>query len=250
MPPDSKVSVESFARQCNGQMIPLSKSLSYFSVIPLEDVDLQRLVYDPASAIPPRVASFLPKLRIVVVAYLEKTGVGERAKTHVAFRRPPQARRVFSDSIELGEETFVFLAAKDEDVADYHDTLYNEIAMLLVRFARNDVVKRFSELLREELKTNVHGEIDDPSWKLKEQLLRRQADPARNTKLLQSYCDQALTDTLTLYLHGLCCDIDVEGGPRQLASTHMRRRLELLRDLLPPPTGVALFPEELAQPAI
>ena len=81
MPPDSKVPVESFARECNGQMIPLSKSLSYFSVIPLEDADLQRFVYDPASTIPPRVASFLPKLRIVVVAYLERSGSGEDATT-------------------------------------------------------------------------------------------------------------------------------------------------------------------------
>ena len=143
----------------------------------------------------------------------------------------------------------MFLAAKDEDVADYHDTLYNEIAMLIVSRAREEVVKRFSELVREELQAGVHGEIDDPSWKLKEQLLRRQSDPTRKTKLMRAYCEQALTDTLTLYLHGLCCDIDVEGGPRQLASTHMRRRLELLRELLPPPSGVALFPEELAQPA-
>ena len=249
MPPDSKVSVESFARQCNGQMIPLSKTLSYFSVIPLEDVDLQRLVYDPASTIPPRVAAYLPKLRIVVVAFLEKTGSGDQSKTHVSFRQPPQTRRAFSDSFDLGDETFIFLATKDEDVADYHDTLYHEIALLLVRQAQSEVVERFRELVRGELKSAVHGEIDDPSWKLKEDLLRRQSDPARQTKLMRSYCEQALTDTLTLYLHGLCCDIDVEGGPRQLASKHMRRRLELLRDLLPPPSGVALFPEELAQPS-
>jgi hypothetical protein len=54
-----------------------------------------------------------------------------------------------------------------------------------------------------------------------------------------------MSDTLVLYLHGLCCDIDVESGPRQLASRFVRRRLERLRDLLPPPAGVALFPEEL-----
>jgi len=247
MPPDSKVSVGSFARQSNGQMIPLSKSLSYFSVIPLEDTDLQRLVYDPASTIPPRIASFLPKLRIVVVAYLERTGPGDDAETHVTFRRPPQARRIFSDSVQVGDETFIFLAAKDEDVADYHDTLYQEIAFLLVDSAREEVVERFCELVREELKTAVHGEIDDPSWRLKEKLLSKQTDPLRKTKLMRSYCEQALADTLTLYLHGLCCDIDVEAGPRQLPSGRIRKRLELLRSLLPPPKGVAVFPEELPQ---
>ena len=43
-------------------------------------------------------------------------------------------------------------------------------------------------------------------------------DPKRNSKALQVYLRQSMTDTLTLYLHGLCCDIDIEAGPRQLAS--------------------------------
>ena len=52
-------------------------------------------------------------------------------------------------------------------------------------------------------------------------------------------------DSLTLFLHGICCDIDVETGPRQLASRHMRKRLELLRGFYPPPKGYAVFPEDL-----
>jgi hypothetical protein len=50
---------------------------------------------------------------------------------------------------------------------------------------------------------------------------------------------------MTLYLHGLCCDIDVETGPRQIASRYLRRRLRLLSDLFPPPEGFAVFPEDL-----
>ena len=38
---------------------------------------------------------------------------------------------------------------------------------------------------------------------------------------------------MTLYLHGLCCDIDVETGPRQLPSRHLRKRLEALKSLFP-----------------
>jgi hypothetical protein len=52
-------------------------------------------------------------------------------------------------------------------------------------------------------------------------------------------------DTLTLYLHGICCDIDVDTGPRQLPSRFMRRRLMLLEELFPPPKGYAVFPEQL-----
>ena len=102
-------------------------------------------------------------------------------------------------------------------------------------------------MLRSELKSDTHGEIDEKSWRMKEQLIRRQSDLGRDTKLRQSYFRQALEDTLTLYLHGLCCDIDVDTGPRQLASRHIRRRLQLLREIWPPPAGFALFPEELTE---
>jgi hypothetical protein len=54
-----------------------------------------------------------------------------------------------------------------------------------------------------------------------------------------------MRDTLTLFLHGICCDIDVEPGPRQLASRFIRKRLELFKGAFPPPEGYALFPEQV-----
>jgi hypothetical protein len=61
------------------------------------------------------------------------------------------------------------------------------------------------------------------------------------------YARQALIDTLTLYLHGICCDIDVEPGPRQLPSRFLRKRLTLLEENFGPPEGFAVFPEEITQ---
>jgi hypothetical protein len=78
--------------------------------------------------------------------------------------------------------------------------------------------------------------------------VRRQTATNRETKLFRDYTRQSFSDTLTLYLHGLCCDIDVEPGPRQLASRYLRKRLEVLRQLYPPPDNYSLFPEELRQP--
>jgi hypothetical protein len=46
-------------------------------------------------------------------------------------------------------------------------------------------------------------------------------------------------------LHGTCCDIDVETGPRQMPSRYLRRRLELLISIYPPPEGYAALPEQL-----
>ena len=75
--------------------------------------------------------------------------------------------------------------------------------------------------------------------------MRRQANARKETKLFRDYARQSFEDTLTLYLHGTCCDIDVETGPRQMPSRYLRKRLELLYSLYPPPEGYAVFPEQL-----
>ena len=80
---------------------------------------------------------------------------------------------------------------------------------------------------------------------LKQSLLRRQTNVRKETKLFREYARQAFEDTLTLYLHGTCCDIDVETGPRQMPSRYLRRRIELLMSLFPPPEGYAVLPEQL-----
>jgi hypothetical protein len=242
---ESSMSVQSFAASASEQMVPVTSALSYCVVAPQDDVDLQRLVHDPASATPPALASILPNLRIVVAAYLEKPHGKAGEGPLLVFKKPPQSRRLFAASVEHDGELFVFLAAKDEDVADYHDSLYYELATLAVDRSDGEVTGHYHALLRSELKGDVRGEVDDASWKLKDQLLSRQTDPARNTKLFQAYARESMIDTLTLYLHGLCCDLDVEAGPRQLPSGHLRKRLELLRELFPPPKGVVVFPEEL-----
>ena len=50
-------------------------------------------------------------------------------------------------------------------------------------------------------------------------------------------------------MHGICCDIDVETGPRQLPSRYLRKRLEVLLGLYPPPAGYAVFPEHQERPS-
>lgn len=246
-PPSTDVSVKSFAAAANAQMIPVTGSLSYCSVTPHEDVDLQRLIHDPASATPPVIASILPRLHIVLADYLEKPHGKAAGGPVLAFKQPVESRRVFSAHVQEDGEDFIFLASKEEDVADYHDALYYELATLVVDRAEEESTSQFYALLRDELRNEVRGEVDDQSWKLKDQLLSRQADPAKNTKAFRTYAREAMIDTLTLYLHGLCCDLDVEAGPRQLPSRFLRRRLELLQGLFPPPSGIAVFPEDLPQ---
>jgi len=263
MPMVSKVSLPSFVAQCAGQMVPLGRSFSYFAALPLEENDLRKLLYDPVAAVPPRAGELLPDLRIVLVPHLEneepetgrngsasaepskKTKSRRKGSPVVAFSEPPRSRQIPSATAEREGQTFLFLAVKHADLAEYHYTFYNNFASLMATRLENGSRQRFQKLVREELASETHGEVDEKSWRLKEKLTQRNGDFAHESKPLQDYFRQALEDTLTLYLHGLCCDIDVESGPRQLASRYLRRRLLLLREMLPPPDGFALFPEEL-----
>ena len=139
----------------------------------------------------------------------------------------------------------VAFGIKDLEVADYHYQFYNFLAMLMAERWSQEVQDRFFRTIREELSAEVHGEVDEKSWHLKQALLRRQSNARKETKLFRDYARQAFEDTLTLYLHGTCCDIDVETGPRQMPSRYLRRRLELLLALFPPPEGYAVLPEQL-----
>ena len=163
----------------------------------------------------------------------------------VAFAAPAASTRALSARFDANGGAVLVFAIKDQDVADYHYFFYRAIAGIIADHFRPEKLAGYFDLLREELRDRVHGEIEEESWKLKQTLLQRQTDVRRDTKLFRSYAHQSLIDTLTLYLHGICCDIDVETGPRQMPSRYLRRRIELLISMFPPPQGYAVLPEQL-----
>jgi hypothetical protein len=205
--------------------------------------DLRQYLNDPIAAISPAIVAALPPVGLILAPYLEKgNGKGGDA---VTFERPADARYLACSRRDLPDMAVLALSIKDIEVADYHYQLYNALAALVAERWSPDVQERFFRTIREELSAEVHGEVDEKSWHLKQALQRRQTNVRKETKLFREYARQAFEDTLTLYLHGTCCDIDVETGPRQMPSRYLRRRLELLVSLFPPPEGYAVLPEQL-----
>jgi hypothetical protein len=262
----SKLSVRQFAEQFRGEMIPLSNTFSYFCAsTPMSEEDLKEYLEEPVAALPPSVAAALPKISIFLVPYLERAGALERKKAlvvpastlvsnaadYVSIERPPDELLSTSTQLKLGDETVLAFALKDQEVAEYHYRLYHLLATLMAdRIATAEdgqkVDNRYSHLLREELGADVHGEVDEPSWRLKQNLRRPGGSRmGQRGKAFGEYERQSFIDTLTLYLHGICCDIDVDTGPRQLPSRNLRKRLTLLELLFPPPKGYVIFPEQL-----
>jgi hypothetical protein len=163
----------------------------------------------------------------------------------ISIEKPPENKLSWATQLRVGNEQVLVFALKDQEVAEYHYRFYRLLALLMADRCTDAENASFLSLLREELLAGVHGEVDDESWHAKQSLLRRQAKPGKDSKAFRDYARQAFIDTLTLYLHGICCDIDVETGPRQLPSRYMRKRLALLHQFFPPPSGYAVFPEEL-----
>jgi hypothetical protein len=240
----SKVTVEELAARIRGEMVPLGTNFSYFLVTPIAEEDLKQYLEDPIAALPPAICAALPKVGILLVPYLERAN-GKNGD-QVSFEKPSEQRQIFSSRLSRRDSAVLVFAVKDEEMAEYHYSFYNAIGSLVADATEDRSARdKFYSLIREELGAEVHGEVDERSWRLKQSLVRRQINTRKETKLFQDYARQAFEDTLTLFLHGICCDIDVETGPRQMPSRYLRRRLELLSTLYPPPKGYAVLPEQV-----
>jgi len=239
----SKLTLEELASRFRDEMIPLTGKFSYFSLLPIAEEDLRQYLNDPIAAISPAIVAGLPRMGIVLAPFVEKgNGKGVDCAT---FEHPIESRHIPSARSEKQGLLVLVLGVKDIEVADYHYQFYNALAGVVAERWSQDVQERFFRTIREELSAEIHGEVDEKSWHLKQALLRRQTNVRKETKLFRDYARRAFEDTLTLYLHGTCCDIDVETGPRQMPSRYLRRRLELLIALYPPPEGFAVLPEHL-----
>src|ERR1700691_2162342 len=243
----AKQSVRQFAERFRSEMIPLSNTFSYFCAsVPMSEEDLKEYLEEPVAALPPSIAAALPKISILLVPYLERAKAP--APDYVSIEKPPDGRTSTSTQLKLGTETVLAFALKDQEVAEYHYRFYHLLATLMGEHWSDATESAYCRVLREELNADVHGEVDEPSWRLKQSLRRVQnsrGGAVKNSKTFRDYARQSFIDTLTLYLHGICCDIDVDTGPRQFPSRYLRKRLMALEQMFPPPSGYAVFPEQL-----
>jgi len=245
----SRLQLVQFADHFRSEMVPLGNRICYFAAaVPLSEDDRRELLEEPVAALPPSLAALLPEIRIFLVPYLCRTRARhqqEAGDTFIATEPPESGESVPSSTVLELDGAVLAFAVKGAEVADHHYRFYRAIAELVADSLPGGIPKEYEALLEAELKAGVHGEVDDASWRLKNELTRRDRNFKRPTDRLREYVRQSFIDTLTLYLHGICCDIDVEPGPRQIPSNYLRKRLQLLKELFPPPQGYAVFPEDL-----
>lgn len=254
----ARLSVGQFAERFRNEVIPLSNTFGYFCAsVPMTEEVVKEYLEEPVAALPSSVAAMLPHISILLVPYLERAGTRpaarrsakanamlERVADFVVAERPANGKQSWASQVSFENETVLVFALKEQDVAEYHYRLYRRLAAIVAEKWSPEAAAAYKTMMREELAAAVHGEVDDESWQAKQTLLRRQANVKRESPLFDAYVRQSFIDTLTLYLHGICCDIDIETGPRQLPSRYLRKRLNLLKSIYPPPPGYAVFPED------
>ena len=233
--------IEAFAAPLWDQTIPLGSHFSYLvtGIKFLED-DLKDYLEEPIAALPAVILAELPRLHVVFVPFIEMKGGGHL----VTGTRPPVGKQVAFARIDVARNSMLLFAMQEPSLGDFHYYLFRAVSKLAAEAVTPAAMERFSDLLVEELNQPVHGEVDDEGWRLKQEIFERAAKVKKSTRGFAQYAVSAFADTMTLYLHGLCCDIDVEPGPRQLPSRPLRRRLRVLEELYPPPSGYAVFPDD------
>lgn len=235
--------IDELARRLKPELKQINKQFSWYPMLPVAEEDQRPYLQDPIESLPPVIRAMLPRIGVVLAPFLEK-GAGRKA-TAVTEVKPVEAKLALSARVESPGFVTMFFTVKGEQVADYHYFFYDEIAALVSHRLPKKMADAWHGLIREELSSEMHGEVDERSWRLKQALLRRPVNTRRDGKPFREYARQSLEDTMTLYLHGICCDIDVDTGPRQLPSRCLRKRLELLKSLFPPPAGRGVFPEDV-----
>lgn len=228
--------------------------------------DLREYITEPLAALPPLVAPLLPKkVTLLLVPFLERTNGASNGKRSDA---PEEVQISYQDpgdgaqgrhwipylSLRRPDEAIIVISVDGQEAADYHYHLFHELAILAADELPKERIEEYTKLVQEELRSGAHGEVDDDSWAMKQEVAKgplrlgtrkKKPEGSQPNKSVVLYAHASFVDTLTLYMHGICCDIDVEPGPRQLPSRHLRKRLKLLQQMLPAPKGYAVFPEEL-----
>src|SRR5947208_6450399 len=162
----ARVSVGQFAERFRGEVIPLSNTFAYFCAsVPISEEVVKEYLEEPIAALPPSLAATLPRISILLVPYLERSGdrgSGNKKKSRsaanldrmadfVVAERPAEGHQSWASQVSFENETVLVFALKEQDVAEYHYRLYRRLAEIVANSWSEDAKGSYKALVREEL---------------------------------------------------------------------------------------------------
>lgn len=200
------------------------------------------MVREPARAAPATIAERLGKLRVLLVPYLLCSESGDA----VSFSKP-KGETHSAVWLTAEDRTHLVLAARELDPHDTGFEFLASLADLLLPKLSSQELERYTQLLQEELRTGVTGEIDEEALAAKKPFAASPRAWRRNRAEFEHYRDVSLSSTVAEYMHGLWHDVQIRVGPDHLPVPQLRRRMNLLAEMFPPNPGYSVFSEEVAK---
>ena len=229
-----------------GKFVPLSHlahGWEIHSMIALTPAEERTMVREPAQAVPAGIAERIGPLRVLIVPYIACMESGD-----VVCATKPKGETHTAAWVETGERIDLLLACREVDAHDTGFEFLASVAELLRPRLSISELAAYDELLDEELRHGVRGEIDEEALTAKQALLAIR--PWRRSRLqYEPYRDVSLVSTVAEYMHGLWHDVQIRVGPQHLPLQQLRRRMTLMSNLFPPNPGYTVFAKELEEEA-
>ncbi len=231
------------AEYIRGTFVPLShlaNDWEFHSAVALTPAEERTMVREPAQAVPARIVERLGKVRVLVVPYVACVETGDL----ICFSKP-KGETHSAVWVETNERIHLVLPCRELDAHDTGFELLASLAELLRPRLMAQEVERYSQVLEDELRGSVRGEIDEDALTAKQPFVGHRGRRRRTHDLFERYRDVSMVSTVAEYMHGLWHDVQIRLGPEHLPIPQLRRRMTLLAEMFPPNPGYKVFAEEL-----
>jgi len=225
-----------------GSFVPLSSlthDWEFHSALTLSPAEERTMVREPVQAVPAPIAQRLGKVRLLAVAYIACLETGD-----VVCRQKPKGEAHTAAWIEAPERINLLLACRELDAHDTGFELLGSVAELLRPRLTHSEIVAYSQILEEEVRHGVRGEIDEEALAAKQAYLASK-NGRRFRAQFERYRDTSFVSTAAEYMHGLWHDVQIRVGPDHLPVAQLRRRMDLMAELFPPNPGYRVFDEAL-----
>ncbi len=237
--PKDQTPVSEYVESSLSPLSRLAHEWELHSAVNLSPAEERTIVREPVQAVPSAIAHRLGKLRVLVVAYIACLETGD-----VICRQKPKGDAHTAAWLETPERINVLLACRELDPHDAGFELLGSVAELLRPRMTDTETAAYSQLLEEEVRHGVRGEIDEEALNAKETYLAIRSG-RRVRAQFERYRDISFVSTAAEYVHGLWHDVQIRVGPEHLPVAQLRRRMDLMVEMFPPNPGYRVFDEAI-----
>ena len=222
--------------------VPVSRvahDWQFHTAVPLPPAEDRMMVREPAAAVPGGIAQRIGALRVLVVPY-----VACAAENDLVAWTKPKGETHSAVWVEGAERVDLVLPCRELDAHDTGFEFLASVAELLRSRLNEDEAGKFDQLILEELRQGVSGEIDDDARAAKKLATESHSHRAKQDPL-DAYLKICFVSTAAEYMHGLWHDVQVHIGAEHLPVRQLRQRMKFFAEMFPPNEGYSVFSKEL-----